>query len=132
MKGYVRVTVAQLEEAVTGFQTRYRKGTELLEQGINRYYEKNYTNGSWLTKYFNKHKTPRQFARDRIAAFSNWDDLLWPFLSTEEAELLTWWCWTRESNLDSFKSMIAESSDGFALVDGDMVKQINLYRSYKA
>lgn len=131
MKGYVKVTNQQLQEAISGFGRRYALGKVIRDKGIELYYKKNYTQGSWLTRFLNRKLTPTQFARKRIGMFGNWDDVLYDVLDVEESNTLHWWCWTHKDKVNPLKSMLSQSADGTALVDNEMAEQIELWREYK-
>lgn len=131
MKGYVKVTNQQLQEAISGFGRRYAEGKVIRDKGIALYYEKNFVNGSWLTRFLNRNRTPMQFARNNIGMFGNWDDVLHEVLDVEESNTLHWWCWTHVDKANPLKAMLSQSADGTALVDNEMAAQIELWRDYK-
>lgn len=131
MKGYVKVEISQVQEAIEGFTLRYNQGKLLCEDGAKRYHKKFYTeNGSWYTKWKNKDKTPKEFTRSKIPPWHSWDDVLWEVMDTEEIHKVSFYCRYSLSALDGPKAMVEESCDGFALVDSEMAKAINTYRSY--
>lgn len=130
MKGYVKVTNQQLNEAIIGFEKQYEKGKKLLDKGIELYYIKNYVGGSWLTRFMNRKKTPKQFASKACGVFGSWDDVLYVVLNKEETEVLSWWCWTTANEINPLKALVSQSSDGVALVDQEMAAIIKKYRSY--
>lgn len=132
MKGYVKVTNQQLQEAISGFGRRYSDGKVIRDKGIELYYDKYYVNGNAWTRFFNRNRTPIQFARNRMSGFFvNWSDVLDTVLTDEETDLLDWWCWTGSGSADHLKTMMSQSSDGFALVDHEIARQIEVWSGYK-
>lgn len=130
MKGYVKVSDERLLAASIGFELRYDAGKAILEKGISDYYEKEYVGGSWLTRYFNRKKSKREFARSRTSAFGSWTDVLFTVLTGEERDELEWWCWTHKSEFEPIKVLYKLSVDGFAIVDNEMAEKIKFYENY--
>lgn len=131
MKGFVKVTTKQLSEAIDGFTLRHEQGQELCKIGIEKYYNKYYTEeGSWYTKWRFKSLTPKQFARKDIACWGTWSDILWKVMDKEDTAKISFWCHYHLSALDGPKAMVAESCDGYVLVDSEMAKAIQTYRGF--
>lgn len=132
MKGYVKVTNQQLQEAISGFGRKYAAGKSIRDKGIALYYEKKYVNGSWLTKFLNKNTSPAQFAKKKMSGFfTNWTDVLHEVLTEEETNILEWWCWTGSDKAAPLKTLLSTSSDGTALVDHEMARMIEAWSEYK-
>lgn len=128
MKGYVKIDKADALAAIIGFELELDRGKEIRNKGIELYYKKFYTNGSKLTKYWDKNKTPYEFARSNLGAFCSWDELLYKVLTREESDLLGWWCYTHKSDFDPIRALYKASSDGTMLIDNDMAEKINKYK----
>jgi hypothetical protein len=132
LKGYVNVHVDQINEAIAGFNKQRDDGKVIRDKGIELYYQKYFTDGSWLTKWLNRNRTPIQFARKNVPAFGSWDDLFHSLLTTEENDLLGWWAWNNSDHkIQPLKSLVSQSATGFVLVDNEMATMIESYRSYK-
>lgn len=128
MKGYVKIDKADALAAIIGFELELARGKEVLQKGIDLYYEKFYTNGSKWTKFWNKNKTPKQFARQRISSWGSWDDVLDKVLTKEENELVYWSCRTRDYSFDPIRALCKASTDGTMLIDNEMAAKINKYK----
>jgi len=130
MKGYVKVTTKQIQEAIDGFKLRYDQGLELRDVGISRYYNRYYHGGSWYVRWRFKKMTPIQFARKDIKPWDGWSDILYKVMTEEETDKILFWGTHALYALDGPKAMVAESTDGFALVDSEMAKSIQTFRGY--
>lgn len=129
MKGYANITTEQMYVAVTNWKRRYELGGKLLDKGIDLYYEKYYTNGSWLTRWWHRKDSPIEFSRSRLNMFSSWDQILYEVLSEDETELLAAWCWDRHK--DAYKavsSLLKCSTDGTALLDDKLCWFVDKYK----
>jgi hypothetical protein len=131
MKGYVKVTNQQLQEAISGFGRKYAAGKAIRDKGIALYYEKHYTKGNWLTRLLNRGKTPMQFVRKQIGLFGSWDEVLHEVLDVEESNTLYWWCFTHPDKANVLKTLRSTSADGLALVDNEMARMIEAWSEYK-
>lgn len=131
MKGYVKVTLEQMQEAIDGFIKRYNKGKELVDQGVVRYHERFYTEeGNWYTKWRFKNLSPKEFTRKDIEMWGYWSDVLYKVMSKGDIEIINFWNTHHLSALDGPKAMVSESCDGFVLVDSEMAKAIQTYRGF--
>jgi hypothetical protein len=131
MKGYVRVTTEQLRQAISGFGRKYAEGKVIRDKGIELFYHKHYVNGSWLTRLLNRKRTRIEFVRNNMSPWGTWADTLHSVLSEDETDLLNWWCWTGSDKVAPLKTLLSQSSDGFALVDNEMAAVIENYGEYK-
>jgi hypothetical protein len=93
MKGYVTVSRADIRSACDLWKERNKSGAKLRDKGIALYYEEFYVKGSWLTRWWNKDKTPIEFARGRLQMFGQWSDILYKVLTEDEIEILDDWQW---------------------------------------
>jgi hypothetical protein len=131
MKGYVKVTTKQIQEAIDGFTFRHNEGKRLRDIGIDLYYQRYFVDqGSLYTKWRFKKMTPIQFARKDIKPWDGWSDILYKVMTEDETNKIHFWGTHRLSALDGPNAMVTESTDGFALVDSEMAKTIQTYRGY--
>ena len=131
MKGYVKVDIHQIEDAIQGFTKRFNEGNALREIGIERFYKRFFTEeGNWLIKWRCRNMTPGQFVYYHMGSWDGIADVVFKVLDKEEQEKLDFWQWHHMSALDGPKAMVSQSTDGFAFVDSEMAKSIETYRSY--
>jgi len=132
MKGYTNVSVADIKSALTNWRDKYDQGEVIRDKGIELYYDKYYTNGSWFTKFSSKNKTPYEFARKRIQMFGSWDEILHEVLEKEEIETLVFWCYDR--HIDAYvaiKALMNASEVGDILLDDQLCWFVNKYKEVK-
>lgn len=131
MKGYVNVTVEQLSEAIKGFTKRFDEGEKLRDIGIERFYNRFYVEeANWFLKWRCRNMTPSQFVYYHMGAWDRVADVLFKVLDKDEQKKLDFWQWHHMSALDGPRAMVSQSIDGYALVDSEMAKSIETYRSY--
>lgn len=130
MKGFVKVDRTDALSAIIGFEVRYKFGGELLNKGIELYYDKKFKEQSRITQWWNRHLTKRQFARKQYNTWGTWSDILYIVLTSEECDELDWWCWTHKSDVNPIKSLYKASCEEYILVDQDMAAFINKYKDY--
>ena len=131
MKGYVKVSVAQIQESIQGFTKRFNEGKKLRDEGIERFYKRFYLEeGSWWLKWRCRNMTSSQFVYKHMGCWNRIGDVLFRVLTKEECEILDFWQWHHMSALDGPKAMVSQSVDGFALVDSEMATAIQTYRGY--
>lgn len=132
MKGYVKVDRVDLLSAIIGFDLKYDSAKHIRDKGIQLYYEKHYTNGSWFTRWLNRNKTQIDFVRSRIGTFGTWTDVVYEVLTSEEGDEVEWWCWTSKSDVDSLKALYNAGGTGhdYVLVDNVMASCIVKYKNY--
>lgn len=130
MKGYVNVPRQDLLSAIIGFQMKKDSGAEIRGEAIARFYEKNYVNGSWFTRWRYKDKTPYQFAIANIGMYESFDDLFYEVLDEKELDLLTWYCYIDNRRADPLIALYKAGYEDDVLVDQDMAKFINHYKDY--
>lgn len=112
MKGFTKVSRHDVQKAVLNWRTLYDAGNTLRVLGTERYYEKHYTNGSSLTKWLNKGKTPQEFVSSKLGMFGIWSNILHEVLSQEDLDLLDMWQWDKhKSEYIACKALLNASSD---------------------
>ena len=132
MKGYTNVSVADIKSALTNWRDKYNQGEVIRDKGIDLYYEKHYTNGSWFTKFSSKRKTPDEFTRKRIQMFGRWDEVLWEVLDKDELEILEMWIYNRHKDAYiAVKSLMNASEEGDILLDDQLCWFVNKYKEVK-
>lgn len=131
MKGYTNVSLVDIKSALENWRAKYDQGGGLRDKGIELYYEKNYTNGSWLTRLFSK-KKPYDFVRSRIGMFCNWGSVLHEVLSQEELEILEIWEWNmhKEAYI-AVKALLNAGETGDILLDNELCWFVNKYKGEK-
>lgn len=131
MKGYVKVDRLDLLSAIIGFGVKYDQAKEIKNKGISLYYDKFYTQSGKFNRWWNRNKTPTQFARDHIGAFGTWSDVLHYVLTPEECDEVDWWCWTPESKIAPLKDLYrAAEANHYVLLDNELAAMVNKYKSY--
>lgn len=132
MKGFVKIDKCDLLSAIIGFEMWYDECKELRRKGIALFYEKHYTNGGRITRYWNRKLTPNEFVRKHVPMFHNWADVLGDVLTPEETDELDKWCWTDKSEVEPikvlYKSLNCVHND--ALVDNAMAAFIVKHKNY--
>lgn len=138
MKGFVYVSEYDAQSAIDGFIKKLSDGKALRDEGVRRYYEKNYTlaikNKRFsYTRWRYKSLTPIEFARKHSpynVLWCTWADILQKVINKDEQDLLDWWSYRTKEDINGLKALISTSIDGKILVDQDMAKFIKYYGDY--
>lgn len=131
MKGYVKVTVEQIQEAITGFTKQYHEGKNVRDIGIERFHKRFFVDeGGWWVKWRCRNMTPSQFVHYHMGTWCRISDVIFKVLSDDEQQKLDFYAGHYLSQIDGLSAMVSQSTDGFALVDSEMAKAINTYRSF--
>ncbi len=132
MKGYTNVSVADIKSALENWKDRYNKGGDILELGIDLYYDKFYTKGSWFTKLLNKKKTPEEFVRSKIPMFHTWSHVLSEVIDEDQVELLDNWNYNLHKDAYvAVKALMNASESGDILLDDNLCYFIVKYKGAK-
>jgi hypothetical protein len=139
VKGFTHVSANAAQSAIDGFEQKLADGRALRDEGIRRYYNKNYTLATAnkrfsYTRWKYKAETPMSFCRKHSpdgAFFGTWADILHTVLTDDEQELIHWWSYIDKDKAYGLKCLLNTSEDGKIIVDDQTATFINKYGAVK-
>lgn len=132
MKGYAKVSIAIVEQAVFAFKEKVDKANKLADRATQDFYDKEYTPPSaWSMKYLRrKVKTPKEFLNSHLHSYWYWFEILVKakVITDDEWDLLHWEHHSPEHEYKACKALIKNSKEDYVYLDNELCSFVNKYK----